>query len=436
MHESLKALTQKINGRSAICGVVGLGYVGLPLAVEIANAGFTAIGFDVSRDKTESINAGKNYIQDVDSTLLADLVSKKKLKATTDFKTLAECDFVSICVPTPLGKGKDPDMSYIVQVTSELKKYLRPGQAIILESTTYPGTTEEVVQPHLEATGLKAGQDFHLAFSPERIDPGNPKFGLRNTPKVVGGVSRACTEIVQSYYGTFVEKVFAVSSPRAAEMVKILENTFRAINIGLANEIAIMCNQLKIDTWEVIEAASTKPFGFMPFYPGPGLGGHCIPVDPHYLVWKMKLMNYNARFIQLADEINSSMPHLVVEKIAAALNEHKKPVKESKILVLGVAYKKDIDDCRESPALDVIKLLQERGALVTYHDPFVPTINVEGHRYESVARPNFGSYDCVALLTNHSAFDVPKIVAETQLLVDTRNATKGLPSDTGKIVKL
>lgn len=436
MHESLKALTQKLTDRSAVCGVIGLGYVGLPLAVEIAGAGFHAVGIDVSREKTDAINAGKNYIQDVDDARLADLVAKKKLRATSDFSALAECDFISICVPTPLGKGKDPDMSYIVQVAAELKKYLRPGQVVILESTTYPGTTEEVVQPTLQQTGLKAGEDFHLAFSPERIDPGNPKFGLRNTPKIVGGVTRACTEIAKSYYGTFVEEVFTVSSPRAAEMVKILENTFRAINIGLANEVAIMCNQLGIDTWEVIDAAATKPFGFMPFYPGPGLGGHCIPVDPHYLVWKMKLMNYNARFIQLADEINSSMPHLVVEKIAAALNDHKKPVKESKILVLGVAYKSDIDDCRESPALDVIKLLQERGAVVSYHDPHVPSIKVEGRRYESAPNANLGAYDCVALLTNHSAFNAQKIVAECQLLVDTRNATKGLQAQAGKIVKL
>lgn len=436
MHESLRALTQKIKERSAVCAVIGLGYVGLPLAVEIAGAGFRAVGIDVSRQKTDAINAGRNYIRDVDDARLSELVAKKRLSATSDFSALAECDFISICVPTPLGKGKDPDMSYIVQVAAELKKYLRPGQVVILESTTYPGTTEEIVQPTLQQTGLKAGEDFHLAFSPERIDPGNPKFGLRNTPKIVGGVTHACTEIVKSYYGTFVERVFTVSSPRAAEMVKILENTFRAINIGLANEVAIMCNQLGIDTWEVIDAASTKPFGFMPFYPGPGLGGHCIPVDPHYLVWKMKLMNYNARFIQLADEINSSMPHLVVEKITAALNDYKKPVKESKVLILGVAYKSDIDDCRESPALDVIKLLQERGADVSYHDPYVPSIQVDGHRYSSVPNANLGVYDCVALLTNHSSFDARKIVSECQLIVDTRNATKGIQGQTGQVRKI
>ena len=436
MTETVKQLPQKIKERTATAAVIGLGYVGLPLAVEIAKAGFDTIGFDVSKDKVATINGGKNYIQDVDDKLLGTLVQSKKLRASSDFSELKTRDFISICVPTPLGKGKDPDMSYIVQVANELKKYLRPGQVIILESTTYPGTTDEVVLPSLEETGLKAGVDFHLAFSPERIDPGNKNFGLKNTPKIIGGITRQCSEIVQSYYHTFVDKVIVVSSSRAAEMVKILENTFRAINIGLANEIAIMCNQLGIDTWEVIEAAASKPFGFMPFYPGPGLGGHCIPIDPHYLVWKMKLMNYNARFIQLADEINSSMPHLVTEKIAQALNDRKKPVKESKILILGVAYKNDIDDYRESPALDVIKLLQERGADVSYHDPHVPSVRVDGKNYTGVPLNDVSRYDCIALLTNHSAFDIKKIVSECQILVDTRNATKGLQGFANKIVKL
>lgn len=437
MQDLNKALSMKIANKEARPAVIGLGYVGLPLAVEMADAGFQTLGVDLDDRKVTSINSGKNYIRDIDDRILTRLVREKRLSATGDFSKLKDCDFVSICVPTPLGKGKSPDMSYVQSAVGEIKKYLRRGQVVILESTTYPGTTEEVVLPLLSETGLKVGEDFHLAFSPERIDPGNKSFGLKNTPKIIGGITHNCTEIAQSFYQSFIQKVIPVSSPRAAEMVKILENTFRAINIGLANEIAIMCNHLNIDTWEVIEAASSKPFGFMPFYPGPGLGGHCIPVDPHYLVWKLKALNYNPRFIQLADEVNSSMPHLVVEKISQALNERKKPVKESKILVLGVAYKKDIDDCRESPALDVIKLLQERGAHVSYHDPHVPSLKVEDKDYTSVPlNGKLSQYDCVTLLTNHSIFDVKKIVTDCQVLVDTRNATKGIQAAPNKIIKL
>ena len=428
-------LKGKIERREVKAAVVGLGYVGLPLAVRIAQAGFETTGFDVSTEKVGLLNSGKNYIRDVDSDLLAALVTGKKLKASTDFSSLSEADFISICVPTPLSKGKDPDMSFIVGAITEVKKRLRSGHVVILESTTYPGTTEEVVRPLLEKSGLKAGVDFHLAFSPERIDPGNQQYRLANTPKIIGGLTPVCTEVVQRYYATFIEKVIPVSGPKTAEMVKLLENTFRAINIGLANEIAIMCNHFGIDTWEVIEAAATKPFGFMPFFPGPGLGGHCIPVDPHYLVWKLKSMNYNTRFIQLADEINSSMPHLVVEKIAAALNDRKKPVKDSKVLVLGVAYKKDIDDYRESPSLEVITLLRQRGASVSYNDPHVPRL--KSNELDLFSHPlteEIGQFDCVALLTNHSAYEIKKIVAESQLVVDTRNATKGIRSE--KIFKI
>lgn len=428
---------EKIKAREAKVAVIGLGYVGLPLAVEIANAGYSTVGVDVSPEKIAAVNAGKNYIGDVDNELFAQLVESEKLRASSDFSCLQDCDYISICVPTPLGKGKVPDISYIVSAAGEIKKYLRKGQTIILESTTYPGTTEEVVLPILEESGLKVGEDFHLAFSPERIDPGNQKFTLKNTPKIIGGVTSNCTEVAQSLYQTFIDRVIPISSSRAAEMVKIWENTFRAINIGLANEMAIMCNHLGIDTWEVIDAAASKPFGFMPFYPGPGLGGHCIPVDPHYLMWKLRSMDYNSRFIQLADEINSSMPKLVVDKITVALNSQKKPLKDSRILILGVAYKADIDDYRESPALDVIEMLQKMGANVCYHDPFVPVLKFDGITLESVQIDcDLSSYDCIALLTNHSSFDVNKIVSNGKVFVDTRNVTKGMHGYSEKIVKL
>lgn len=424
--------------QSRCAAVIGLGYVGLPLAVEMAKAGFQTIGLDLSRDKVNAINAGKNYIKDVDGPLLAQLVATQRLRASFDFSVLKEADYISICVPTPLGKGKSPDMTCILEAVREIRKYLRKGQTIILESTTYPGTTDEVVLPLLNETGLKVGEDFHLAFSPERIDPGNKTYGLKNTPKIIGGITPNCTEMAQSFYRTFIDRVIAVSSTRAAEMVKILENTFRAINIGLANEIAIMCSHLNVDTWEVIEAAATKPFGFMPFYPGPGLGGHCIPVDPHYLLWKLKSMNYNARFIQLADEINSSMPRWVVEKIETALNDKEKALKNSKILVLGVAYKKDIDDYRESPSLDVIEILRKKGAIVSYNDPLVPELHFNGINLSSVPiSSGIDAYDCVVLLTDHSAYSMPRIAEEARLLVDTRNATKGItPKAAGKIVRI
>ncbi len=427
-----------LSNRSARVAVIGLGYVGLPLAVEIAKAGFETVGLDLNQEKIDSINKGINYIHDVDSQLLKQLVQEKKLSASSDFSHLTSCDFISICVPTPLSKGKNPEMSFVINAAMEVKKFLRKGQVIILESTTYPGTTEEVLLPLLEESGFRVGEDFHLAFSPERIDPGNKTYNLKNTPKIIGGVSQQCTEIATSFYRIFINQVIPVSSPRTAEMVKILENTFRAINIGLANEVAIMCGHLGIDSWEVIEAAATKPFGFMPFYPGPGLGGHCIPVDPHYLVWKLKSMNYNPRFIQLADEINSFMPMLVVEKITSALNLQKKSVKDSAILVLGVTYKKDIDDYRESPALDVIQELQKREAKVSYHDPYVPKLSFEGNNLSSVSLSDgISHFDCVVLMTHHSCFEMQKIVEECQMIVDTRNATKGIQRDVAKkIIKI
>lgn len=428
---------EKVAERKATAAVVGLGYVGLPLAIEIAKAGFMTTGLDLSATRVDALQRGESYIRDVDSHDLSDVLSRGVLQASTDFSVLSTCDFISICVPTPLGKGKNPDLSFIVDAVTTVKQHLRVGHVILLESTTYPGTTEEVVLPLLLESGLKVGEEFHLAFSPERIDPGNRMFHLKNTPKVVGGVTKNCTEIAHGFYLTFVEKVIPVSSPRAAEMVKLLENTFRAVNIGLANEVAIMCNHLEIDTWEVIDAAATKPFGFLPFYPGPGLGGHCIPVDPHYLVWKLKSIDYNPRFIQLADEVNSAMPLLVVEKIAGALNACEKPVKGASILIMGVAYKSDVDDVRESPALNVIRLLQERHARVAYHDPFIPTIDVEGRVLKSVASDeSLQKYDCVVILTHHSVFDVAKIVDEAILVVDTRNATKGIRGRAEKIIKI
>ena len=427
----IQEVTEKVKKREARVAVIGLGYVGLPLAVEIATAGFETIGLDTSEEKVSSIQQGKNYIMDVDSQVLQALVQKKKISATSDYSILQSCDYIVVCVPTPLSKGKEPDISYVVSAFSKIKLYLKRGQVIILESTTYPGTTEEVVLPMLQESGMKVGQDFYLAFSPERIDPGNKKFGLRNTPKVIGGVTPSCTEMSSMLYETFVEKIFPVFSSRTAEMVKILENTFRAINIGLANEVAIMCNHLNINVWEVIEAAATKPFGFMPFYPGPGLGGHCIPVDPHYLVWKLKSVDYKPRFIQLADEINSSMPELVVNKIVDALNGRQKAINGSKILVLGVSYKKDIDDYRESPSLDVIKILQKKRAVVHYHDPHVPILAFDGIKLQSspLTDASTAQYDCVVLLTDHSSFDIKNIVKHSQLFVDTRNAARNLASD-------
>jgi UDP-N-acetyl-D-glucosamine dehydrogenase len=429
-----KVLEEKIRTRRARVGIIGLGYVGLPLAVEFAKAGFTVTGIDLSESKTARLNAGESYVGDVSNATLKPLVEAGKLRATSDFSAVLELDTVNICVPTPLRKTKDPDMSFIVSACTEIAKYFHAGMLVILESTTYPGTTDEVVLPMLEKDGLKVGQDFFLCFSPERVDPGNPKYNTSNIPKVVGGVTAACSEIGRVFYSQALQKVVAVSSTQVAEMVKLLENTFRMINIGLANEIAMMCDRMGINVWEVIEAAATKPFGFMPFFPGPGLGGHCIPIDPFYLSWKTKQAGIEARFIELAGHINGQMPHFVVDKIQNALNEHSKPVKGSHVHVLGVAYKKDIEDVRESPALDIMLLLKRLGARVTFSDPHVPALHLDGIEMASEDVSTVADADCAVIVTDHSNFDYRGMVERAKLIVDTRNALKGIQSE--KIVRL
>jgi len=405
------------------------------LAVEFAKAGFSVTGIDALESKVARINAGDSYVQDVNREDVSRLVEAGKLRATTDFAAVAELDTLNICVPTPLRKTKDPDMSFIVAACQEIAKYFHPGSLVILESTTYPGTTEEVVLPVLCGSGSQAGRDFFLCFSPERVDPGNPKYQTRNIPKVVGGVTPACTRMGALFYSQALETVIPVSSTQVAEMVKLLENTFRMINIGLVNEMAMMCTRMGIDIWEVIDAAATKPFGFMPFYPGPGLGGHCIPIDPFYLSWKSKQAGMEARFIELAGYINGQMPHFVVDKVQNALNDHGKAVKGSKIHILGVAYKRDIEDVRESPALDIMHLLRRRGAHVTFSDPYVPSIRVEGDIYFSSDLPgSLQDADCVVIITDHSNVDYAAVVNDAKLIVDTRNALRGIASQ--KIVRL
>ncbi len=419
-------LLRRLNERTATVGIVGLGYVGLPLAVAFAEAGFTAIGLDLNTAKVASLNAGISYIPDIPSEKLTPLVQSGKLCATTQYADLRAADVISICVPTPLTKTKDPDMSYVISAADAVAEIAHMGMLIVLESTTYPGTTDEILIPRLQKRGLSAGQNIFVAFSPERIDPANKRYGVRNTPKVVGGTTPACLEVTCVYYATIVDQVVPVSSTATAEMVKLLENTFRAVNIGLVNEMALMCDRLHIDVWEVIRAASTKPFGFMPFYPGPGLGGHCIPLDPLYLSWKLKTLNYTARFIELASEINTSMPLYVVGKVADALNDEAKAVRGSKVRVLGVAYKRDVDDMRESPALDVIQLLEERGAHVSYHDPHIPSLRLEsGQTLKSAELSDawLREADCVVIVTDHSAYDWAQIVKHSRVIIDTRNAT-------------
>src|SRR5215813_9261970 len=425
--ELLKLITDK----KATVGVIGLGYVGLPLASEFARNGFTAVGFEVDQTKADRINAGESYIGDIDSATVNGLVREGRLRATTDFGNLQSCDAIIICVPTPLRKTKEPDISFILAAAEQIKQHLRRPQLIILESTTYPGTTDEVLLPLLEETGLKLDEDFLLAFSPERVDPGNPQFQTHNIPKVVGGVSKDSTEVAAKLYGTIVGQVHAVSSARVAEACKLWENTFRAINIGMANEMAKVCNALNIDTWEVVRAAATKPFGFMPFFPGPGIGGHCIPLDPHYLSWKARQHGFDSQFITLAEQINSSMPRYVAGLVRDALNEQEKAVKGAKILILGVAYKKDIDDMRESPALSVIDLLRSRGAEVVYHDAFVPEVTFD-HAYtigdgeplynQDLTDELLKQSDCVVICTGHSNVDYDRVCANAKLIVDTRNA--------------
>jgi UDP-N-acetyl-D-glucosamine dehydrogenase len=427
-------LEEKIRSRRARVGIVGLGYVGLPLAVEFAKAGFTVTGIDISEEKVRRVNAGDSYIADIPSSTLAPLVEAGKLRATTDFSAVLELDTINICVPTPLRKTKDPDMSYIVSSCQEIARHFHAGMLVILESTTYPGTTDELVLPMLTKGGLQVGQDFFLCFSPERVDPGNPQYQTVNIPKVVGGCTAACTQVGQLFYSQALETVVPVSSTQVAEMVKLLENTFRMINIGLANEMALMCDRIGINVWEVIDAAATKPFGFMPFYPGPGLGGHCIPIDPFYLSWKTKQAGIEARFIELAGYINGQMPHFVVDKVQNALNDAGKPVKGSRILVMGVSYKRDIDDMRESPALDVMLLLKRRGGIVSYCDPHVPTLHIDGLQMESAPLESAAGADCVVIVTDHKAFDYRLLVEKAPLIVDTRNALKGVVS--AKIVRL
>ena len=431
-------LQQKIEARQARVGIAGLGYVGLPLAAEFARAGFEVTGIDIDARKVASLRRGESYIKDVHASVIQLLVDSGRLEATTDFSIVKDLDTINIAVPTPLRKTKDPDMSYVVDACREIARYVHPGLLIILESTVYPGATEEALLPVLQESGLRVGEDFFLCFSPERVDPGNPAHHTRNIPKVVGGITPACTEIGALFYRQALDSVVPVTSTKVAEMVKLLENTFRMINIGLVNEIALMSGSMGVDVWEVIDAAATKPFGFMPFYPGPGLGGHCIPIDPFYLSWKSRQAGIEARFIDLAGCINGQMPHFVVEKIANALNGVCKSVKGSRVHILGVAYKREIDDIRESPALDIIHLLHKRGATVTYSDPHVPVLHADGHlAFELRSIPaelGAAEADCAAIITDHKAFDYPALLERTNLIVDTRNAFRGYTSP--KIVRL
>lgn len=453
-------LLDKIETREAVVAVIGLGYVGLPLAVVFAEAGFRVVGIDLDQGKVKSINQGESYVQDVPAETLSRLTlptpksseeespsmdgrPSPSLSATTDYDALHDADVAIVCVPTPLSKTKDPDFSYIIAAADEIARSLRSGMLVVLESTTFPGTTEEMILPRLQhANGQKfnVGKDFFLAFSPERLDPGNATWSISVTPKVVGGVTPRCLEIAQALYQSAVQQVVPVSSPKVAEMVKLLENTFRATNIALVNEVAVMCDRLGVDVWEVIEAAKTKPFGFMPFYPGPGLGGHCIPIDPQYLAWKLKTLNYNARFIQLAAEINFGMPAYVVGKVSDALNEGGQSLKGSRVLILGVAYKQDIGDLRESPALDLIHLLHGKGAQVSYHDPYVPLLEEDDPALALasiiLSPETLREADCVVITTAHQSYDWQWVVENSRLVVDTRNATRDVPAGSGRLVKL
>ncbi|MBN1219492.1 MAG: nucleotide sugar dehydrogenase [Anaerolineae bacterium] len=445
MTQTQQNALQKIKERRTVVGVIGLGYVGLPLAIAFVEAGFRVVGLDLDQGRVEAINRGESYVEDIPSAILSRYLAKNKsgqgLSATTDYTVLRQTDAVIVCVPTPLNKTKDPELSFLLSAADRIAQHLHPGMLVVLESTTYPGTTEELILPLLQYTNqqaFKVGSDFFLAFSPERIDPGRKDWTVHTTPKIIGGMTPACLEVAQALYGCAIEQVVPVSSPRVAEMVKLLENTFRAVNIALVNEVAIMCDRLGIEVWEVIEAARTKPFGFMPFYPGPGLGGHCIPIDPEYLAWKLKTLNYNARFIQLAAEINFGMPHYVLGKIVDALNDDGKAVKGARILILGVAYKADIGDLRESPALDLIHLLQAKGAKVSYHDPYVPQLDQDDivMTGATLDQSVLEQADCVVITTAHSSYDWEWVVKNSQLVVDTRNATQGVIGSSGRVVKL
>ena len=434
----METLRAKLQQHNATAAVIGLGYVGLPLALEIASAGFKVVGIDLDQNKINNLKEGKSYIGDVSDQTIAGAIRTGRFTPTSDFSALRDVDTVSICVPTPLSKSRDPDISFILAATEKIRKYLHAGQLIVLESTTYPGTTDELILPELESSGLRVGADFFLAFSPERIDPGNTAFNTHNTPKIVGGITETCTEIARIFYSQFIERVIAVSSTKCAEMVKLLENTFRSVNIGMVNELALMCDVLGVDVYEVIDAAATKPFGFIPFYPGPGLGGHCIPIDPHYLAWKLKALNFQARFIGLAAEINGMMPSVVTTMVGEGLNRFSKSIRGSKVLILGVAYKKNVSDCRESPALDVMRMLSDKGALLSYNDPFVPTLRINGNALKSIelTSDNIEGQDCIIILTDHTAYDFRRITAASKLIVDTRNATKDLQQFKDKIIKL
>ena len=438
MDRGKDVLLGRIRDRSAKVGIVGLGYVGLPLAVEFAKAGFRVIGYDVSERVVTALNAGRSHIQDVSSSELAAHVRSGLFEATTDERRLAEADAISIAVPTPLSKTRDPDMSYVLAARDTIARNAHAGLLVVLESTTYPGTTRELMQPTMESLGFTVGEDVFLAFSPERVDPGNPVYHTKNTPKVVGGITSACTELATELYSACIDTVVSVSSTETAELVKLLENTFRAVNIAMVNEMAIVCDKLGVNVWEVIDAAGTKPFGFMKFTPGPGIGGHCIPLDPHYLAWKMRTLNYKTRFIDLASEINSQMPAYVVEKVVLALNDERKALNGSRALVIGVAYKRDVDDFRESPALDIIRLLASHGADVVYHDPHIPVVIEDGHELRSVplTAAEIEQADVVVIVTDHRAIDYQLLVDRANLIVDTRNATRQYQRPNARIVSL
>ncbi len=436
MNDIYKVLRKKIKDRTLKIAVIGLGYVGLPQALEFVRNGYNVIAIDIDENKVNSINKGCSYIEDIDVIHFKDAVNSGKLIATSDFSVLKNVDCINICVPTPLGKTKDPDISYVLDVSENIQKYLCRGQLIFLESTTYPGTTKELILPKFETKGLKVGKDFFLVFSPERIDPGNKIYNIKNIPKILGGITEKCTKIGKYFYSNIIDKVIEVSSTDAAEMVKLLENTFRIVNIALVNEVAIMCDRLNLNVWEIIDSASTKPFGYMKFYPGPGLGGHCIPVDPYYLSWKLRSLNYKARFIELAGEINSEMPDFVVNKIADSLNKQKKPINGSKILLVGVSYKKDVSDMRESPALDIMNILEKKGAFVKYYDPFVSSFELNGKTYKSknMTINLLKNIDCTVIVTNHSNIDYKFILDNSDIIVDTRCAYRSYKSN--KIVSL
>jgi UDP-N-acetyl-D-glucosamine dehydrogenase len=439
MNNVKQDLLEQLKTRQARVAILGLGYVGLPLATVMAEAGFHVIGVDPDPRKVDAICRGESHIQDVPGEQVASLVKAGRLDATTDFSVLLDVQAASICVPTPLRKTGDPDLSFILEATAELVKYVHPGMVVVLESTTYPGTTREILLPRLgDEKGLKVGENFFLAFSPERVDPGRKDWTTLNTPKVVGGITPACSEVASTWYAQALQTVVPVSSAEVAEMAKLLENTFRMINIGLVNEMALMCNRLGVDVWEVIDAAATKPFGFMKFTPGPGLGGHCIPIDPLYLSWKLRALKYTARFIELASEINTGMPRYVIDLVQDALNQVSKPLRGSQVLVLGAAYKPDVGDLRESPALDVIGLLEQKGAHVSYHDPYIPSIQHDGVEMECVVdvMAAVRQADCVVIVTNHSAYDYQAILSSAQMIVDTRNALGNSGRDNPKVVRL